>query len=225
MIAPAGSGARRLDGERHALGSFSRVLVLPHSHDRPASPLERLIVPLITGHIQGDLLVPVPGVRDRSPAVVWASMPEAAIHKDRDTLSREDQIGSAAERRDWPAVLAEPKPAPVDGGAHRNLCPRVLCAIALHHPSHRLGARGRWRVEHDAIVAAQPACGCPRQLGPRARSTSPTEPCPVRDNDYLGDGSTPQSPSPVRSDWLNIDDLGVDHLMLVDVLDRLHIAA
>jgi hypothetical protein len=62
--------------------------------------------------IAGDFALPILVVSLRHAAVVPTSMPEAAINKDSQALSWENEVRAARER------LVAPPPAGDSGGAH-----------------------------------------------------------------------------------------------------------
>jgi hypothetical protein len=80
------------DGCGHALGGLARVVVLPHSDDGPAGALELGGGVSVTLDVPRDLAVPVPLVHRRASTVVAASVPEAAVHEDRDPDARKHDV-------------------------------------------------------------------------------------------------------------------------------------
>lgn len=88
-------GQRRLHGLLNPVGHRLGILVLPEAKNRPPALLQvfgRLRVPL---DVAGDLVSPEPGVGGRLGAMVWASVPEAAVDEHRDPGPAQDEIRGA----------------------------------------------------------------------------------------------------------------------------------
>jgi hypothetical protein len=121
-----------------------RAVVAPYPDDRPSGTAQRLIGFAITLYVSGQLRRPVPIVDLRRPSMLGAAMPEAAIHKYRHALTREDDVRleSAAMDNDG-VILSEAVAQLVEGRAQADLRLGVRPADRLHVSRPALGRRGR----------------------------------------------------------------------------------
>lgn len=119
-----------------------RVVVLPHSYDRPAGRGEAEIHFSISGHVSLKLGLPVIAVRLRGGSVLRATVPEATVDEDSDLLSREDNIRlhESVREPDW-VMLAKAQPEPVKSRPDRDLGLGVSSPVRSHPDRHLLTRR------------------------------------------------------------------------------------
>ena len=85
-----------IDDRLDSIGRRIGVLVLPDPHDRPSGVGQRVVVAPVASDIPIELCLPVVAVGARSRAVLWASVPEAAIDEHGHARPREHDIGATA---------------------------------------------------------------------------------------------------------------------------------
>jgi hypothetical protein len=95
--------------------------VLPYPDDSPAQIGQTSIGVTVALKVGLDLRPPPLGVIFRPSPVGWAAMPEAAVDEDRNPLSGKDNIDRPTATLKQPNVHPKPEPAPVQGGAQRQL--------------------------------------------------------------------------------------------------------
>ena len=71
--------------------------------------------------------------------MLWTSVPEAAIDEDRDTLPREDDVGSSPMVGQDRPVHPIPQPEGVERLSKSDFRGRVSRALSLEPRPHRLG--------------------------------------------------------------------------------------
>lgn len=142
MTAASCSGQERLNAISD-LGRASQDVGLPKAEDVPARRAEFRVVLPISLYVPLDLGGPVSGVvaaREPLEAVFKvASVPEVSIAKDRDPMSREDDVWAPRQSRDVEAIPESPPPefTPKDELAARvRLCTGTSRCV-------RSAARGR----------------------------------------------------------------------------------
>lgn len=115
-------------------------LMLPHPQHGPAEVMESGVRPSVPRHVRVQLCPPPVGVRLRSDAVVWAGVPEAAIHEDRQAGAREDYVRPA---RQGAHVDAKSEAPPVKLTAQSHLRPGSTGLEIRHEAAHGLTGRRR----------------------------------------------------------------------------------
>src|SRR4051794_39959051 len=103
--------------------------MLPDAYDSPASVNELLVLPAVPRHVRVKFRRPPWAVVPRRGPVVWAPVPEAAIHEDRETRPSEHDVRPTGQ---LPVLLAEPEPAAVQLPAQCQLRASVTARHALH---------------------------------------------------------------------------------------------
>ena len=126
----------------NAISNDRRILVLPGSDHQPAGLTERHIVAPVTGDVGFKLRAPPIGVRFWSYCVLWASVPEAAVNKDRDLRPSQCDVGPT---RKIPYVDAVPEASAVQLAAKSQFRPSIPSSEAGHEATNRR-ARCRGRV-------------------------------------------------------------------------------
>ncbi len=118
--------------------------MLPDSDHSPPRVAQLSVVESIPLHVSGDLGAPVGGVGLGARSMLWASVPEAAIHKNGYLLAPEDDVRSAAQPLQRFRVDAIAQPAPMKLRAKGELGAGVSLAVAFHGRSNgwRGGRRG-----------------------------------------------------------------------------------
>jgi hypothetical protein len=119
--------------------------VAPDTENSPPSPAEQAANATVAGAITGYFALPVFAVSKRNAAMPRAAVPEAAVNEDGQSLTPEDEVGTAGER-----LLAAP--AGDAGGAQdgdqlqfggfiamranrgHDLGPLFLCENVGHYP-------------------------------------------------------------------------------------------
>jgi hypothetical protein len=145
------------------VGDFGDRLVLPDAHNYPAAQRERRIGAQIARDIGLQLRLPVRPVGSRQGPVLWTPVPEASIHKDRDTIAREDDVWS----RSNPALcdrVINPKPTATSMklAANKPLGKSVAATVSPHRRAcrnvRREGIRSRrHRVRMPWSVVRRPS--------------------------------------------------------------------
>lgn len=96
--------------------------MLPSTKDPPALRLEKLAMPDVASAILGNLFDPVSAIRFfRKGAVLTASVPKAAVDKDCQLWTREDDVGPDRTMTWNPnrAIDSKPKATAVKERSHR----------------------------------------------------------------------------------------------------------
>ena len=107
---------------------------------------------------------PVGRVDARSVLMLGATMPEAAVQEDGETLRRKSDISVNSDRASYDQVLiSKPQPVPVQLRSDSDLGLGIGLPVAAHHAGD---CRSQWhRVRH--AFASLPAGGCrPSAQGP-----------------------------------------------------------
>lgn len=116
--------------------------MLPCAHDAPAGIGEPSIYRTIPGHVPVQLSPPVVAVRPRHVAVLRTAMPEAPVHKHRQSRTGENDIGSnrpiGEPQRE---VLSEAQAETVKLGTERDLGLCVSPRVRAHAPRYGLARR------------------------------------------------------------------------------------
>jgi hypothetical protein len=125
---------RGAQGADHPLRGFFGVLMLPDTYDPPARFDELPVRVVIATRIRFDLLSPPVGVCLGLAAVLWAAVPEAAVHEYGESSAREDDVCAAAFVGQWSAIDPEAETALVESGSQGALGSSVSLADGLHAP-------------------------------------------------------------------------------------------
>jgi hypothetical protein len=113
-----------------------RRLVLPDPYDLPSGSFQLGVVQSVPLDVSTDLGAPIVGIGPRARSVVRASVPEAAINKDGQLLTTEDDVRSAAQGCDRPRVDPISESATMKLGADSQLGTSVALAISPHSRAH-----------------------------------------------------------------------------------------
>lgn len=131
----------------------------PYPDDGPTCTAKRVVSLAITLHIPGQFWRPVPIVDLWRPAVLGAAMPEAAVHKYRHALAREDDVRlDSSAMDDDPMILPKAIPQAVESRAQSDLGFRIGAADRLHVPGSAFGRRGR---VDPRLPCPSPSLGAP----------------------------------------------------------------
>jgi len=71
-------------------------VVVPNAHNAPSGALQRPRDRSVSLPVPGDLGIPVFAVGRRPPIAARTAVPETAVHEQRDTLARPDEILAAS---------------------------------------------------------------------------------------------------------------------------------
>ena len=126
------------DGLFNTVGGHDRVIVFPHSDDRPTRLGERCVGRPISSHVRLELLRPPLLVRLREGCVLRATMPETAVDEHRDPLAREGDIGPRSTQSRDTQVDPVAETAAVELPAQSHLGVRIPVSHA-RHPFRNLG--------------------------------------------------------------------------------------
>lgn len=116
--------------------------MLPHPNDAPSGDREPSVRVAIPCHVGVDLLAPPSCVRSWGASVLRAPMPETAVDKDRNSLSRKSNVGSATHSRER-VVHAEPQSFAVKRRSKGGLRSSISLPLPLHS-AERLSRARRW---------------------------------------------------------------------------------
>jgi hypothetical protein len=108
-------------------------LVLPNAQNFPAAQGECRFGAQIARDIRLQLRLPICPVGPRQGSVLWAPVPEAPVDEDRDTIAREDNVGSRSDPGFHNGVV-DPKPSTtrVKLAAKKPLGKRVAATVGSH---------------------------------------------------------------------------------------------
>ena len=72
-------------------------LVLPNAHNTPALPSQLRPITTVAHNVAGQLCIPIASTRMGATVTFRAAMPEAAVHKHRESLAGEDEVWLAGQ--------------------------------------------------------------------------------------------------------------------------------
>lgn len=122
----------------NSLGHRFRRLVLPYPEDGPSSGAQHLSYHYVPLTVTVDFLMPVPAGVGRHPAMLRAAVPEAAVNKNRQLVTSEDDIRPDRALRQYDSVadsVAQSSTKELPAECQLRLCVGTL--VGLH------GTRGR----------------------------------------------------------------------------------
>jgi hypothetical protein len=120
------------------LGRLARVVVFPHSDNRPPCCCQGCVCVLITAPVAFELLGPPRRIGLGLLAMLRASVPEAAIDEDRDALPRENDVDSSSMAGQHRQVHPVPQPKGVERLPKSDFRGRVSRALSLQSRPYRL---------------------------------------------------------------------------------------
>jgi hypothetical protein len=139
----------RLDLFGNRSGHLDRILVLPKTESQPARFGQAAVGIRISSAVRLDLVAPPLRVRLRPRCVNGAPVPEAAVDKNGDAGTWEDDVCLPTQAGHRPDMDAKAKAAPMKLGPKRNLWCGIPRDLELHPPACGFGRRhdcgGPWR--------------------------------------------------------------------------------
>jgi len=114
----------RVDRGRYPVGGFDGRLVFPDPDHGPAFLGQGRVRLFIADPVGVEFGLPPVRIVLRSSSVVGATVPEAPVHIDGDSFTRENQVGSGTDGLGDPAVQSVAITAPVEftSQCHLRLC-------------------------------------------------------------------------------------------------------
>ena len=134
------STTKRVPASNHVHNPASnreRILMGPEPQYSPPCGFEQSCSMPVANSVAVDLRSPITRVCLRRCMMLWASMPKAAIYKDRDLRTAEDQVSGPPNSRERPCRHAIAHPHPVHRASHSDLWLGISRSIALHHTPNR----------------------------------------------------------------------------------------
>ena len=104
----------RVDRGRYPVGGFDGRLVFPDPDHGPAFVGQGRVRLFIAGPVGVEFVLPPVRIVLRSSSVVGATVPEAPVHIDGDSFTRENQVGSGTDVFGDPSVEPVAITAPVE---------------------------------------------------------------------------------------------------------------
>lgn len=120
------------DDPGDAISGLLGGLMFPYTDEHPSRAGESLFCPPIPCDVVRDLYAPIGRVRAGLHSVFGASVPEAAVNRDRDALPGKCHVDDVAKVRDGAKVLPKAKTESMKLGSEREFRPSVLSTVPTH---------------------------------------------------------------------------------------------
>lgn len=106
--------------------------MFPETHDLPPRLAEAPIRVSVAPRVRRKLCSPPWCVGSQTASMLTATVPEASIDENSELCSREHDVRTSAEVRQWPCVNAIAQAALVEQGPQRELLRRIPTSNLLH---------------------------------------------------------------------------------------------
>lgn len=119
----------------HSISALFHGLMLPDPDHRPTCLGQRRVYATVAFDVRCEFRLPILDVALRGDAVLWATMPEASVHEDRDARAGKDDIGTDRTTAWEPncQILPKPQASAMQHRTQRNLGPRIRPLVGLPH--------------------------------------------------------------------------------------------